>query len=45
VNASTGRVNEVLTTLPGSDKVNMGDLRIDHDFNDANRIYGSITFR
>ena len=40
VNPATGRLNYYSATLPGSDKVQMGDLRIDHDFNDKNRIYG-----
>lgn len=40
VNAKTGTLNAYSTTLPGSDKTQMGDLRIDHDFNSSNRLYG-----
>ena len=40
VNAKTGTLNNYSQTLPGSDKTQLGDLRIDHDFNDSNRIYG-----
>jgi Carboxypeptidase regulatory-like domain len=40
VNPLTGLIKDYSTTLPGSDKVYMGDLRIDHDFNDRNRVYG-----
>jgi hypothetical protein len=39
INAATGLLNAYSTTLPGSDITHMGDLRIDHDFNDSNRIY------
>jgi hypothetical protein len=40
INGETGLLNGWTTTLPGSDITHMGDLRIDHDFNDSNRIYG-----
>ena len=40
INATSGLLNGHSTTLPGSDKTQMGDLRIDHDFNESNRVYG-----
>jgi hypothetical protein len=40
INGETGLLNGWTTTLPGSDITHMGDLRIDHDFNDSNRVYG-----
>ena len=40
VNAKTGTLNNYSQTLPGSDKTQLGDLRIDHDFNASNRLYG-----
>ncbi len=40
VNPVTGTITSYSTTLPGSDKTQLGDLRIDHDFNNSNRIYG-----
>jgi hypothetical protein len=36
----TGRIPLFSTTETGANKQHMGDLRIDHNFNDANRIYG-----
>ena len=35
-----GVLSKYLNSYPGTDIQHMGDLRIDHDFNDANRIYG-----
>jgi hypothetical protein len=40
VNPVTGTINSYSTTLPGFDRTQMGDLRIDHDFNSSNRLYG-----
>jgi hypothetical protein len=40
VNAVNGTLNSYSQTLPGFDRTQMGDLRIDHDFNSSNRIYG-----
>jgi hypothetical protein len=37
---SAGLLSSYRNSYPGSDKQHMGDLRIDHDFNDRNRIYG-----
>ena len=34
------RVQTIPRHLTGSNSQNMGDLRIDHDFNDSNRLYG-----
>ena len=36
----TGRIPSYSTSAKGTNSQNMGDLRIDHDFNEANRIYG-----
>jgi hypothetical protein len=35
-----GRYTSCTNTYPGGDKVRLGDLRIDHDFSDSNRLYG-----
>ncbi|MGA2634978.1 MAG: hypothetical protein ABSF16_12135 [Terracidiphilus sp.] len=40
VNPVTGTITSYSQTLPGSDKTQLGDLRIDHDFNASNRLYG-----
>jgi hypothetical protein len=40
VNPLTGLLSDYSTTLPGSQTVELGDLRIDHDFNERNRLYG-----
>ena len=40
VNPVNGQLYSYSETLPGFDRTQMGDLRIDHDFNDSNRIYG-----
>lgn len=39
-NPSSGRIPLYSTTQTSSTKQELGDLRIDHNFNDANRIYG-----
>lgn len=40
INPSTGLIPSYSTSVKGTNSQNMGDLRIDHDFNDANRLYG-----
>jgi hypothetical protein len=40
VNPATGAVSGFTTTAPARSGQKMGDLRIDHDFNDSNRIWG-----
>jgi hypothetical protein len=40
INPSTGLIPSYSTSVKGANSQNMGDLRIDHDFNDANRLYG-----
>ena len=37
---SHGLLSSYSNSYPGTDKQQMGDLRIDHDFNEANRVYG-----
>jgi hypothetical protein len=37
---ATGRVIGFQTSIPGRSGQNLGDLRIDHDFSDSNRLYG-----
>lgn len=37
---SLGRVVGYQTSVPGASGQNLGDLRIDHDFSDKNRLYG-----
>jgi hypothetical protein len=37
---ATGRVIGYQTSIPGRSGQNLGDLRIDHDFSDNNRLYG-----
>lgn len=37
---ATGRVVGYQTSIPAHSGSNLGDLRIDHDFSDANRLYG-----
>jgi hypothetical protein len=37
---ATGRVIGYQNSLPGRSGQNLGDLRIDHDFSDNNRLYG-----
>lgn len=39
-NPATGRLPLYSTTETGFDRQHMGDLRIDHNFNDNNRVYG-----
>jgi Carboxypeptidase regulatory-like domain len=40
INPQTGLIPNYSTSVKGTNSQNMGDLRIDHDFNDANRVYG-----
>ena len=40
INPMTGLIPSYSTSVKGTNSQNMGDLRIDHDFNDANRLYG-----
>jgi hypothetical protein len=40
INPGTGLIPSYSTTVKGTNSQNMGDLRIDHDFNEANRLYG-----
>jgi hypothetical protein len=40
INATNGRVDGYSTSVPARSGSRMGDLRIDHDFNDANRLFG-----
>ncbi len=40
INSTTGRVNGYSTSVPARGGMRMGDLRIDHDFNDSNRLFG-----
>lgn len=37
---ATGRVIGYQTAIPAHSSQNLGDLRIDHDFSDSNRLYG-----
>jgi hypothetical protein len=37
---ATGRVIGYQTSIPAHSGQNLGDLRVDHDFSDSNRIYG-----
>lgn len=37
---ATGRVIGYQTSIPAHSGQNLGDLRVDHDFSDANRLYG-----
>jgi hypothetical protein len=37
---ATGRVIGYQTSIPAHSGANLGDLRIDHDFSDSNRLYG-----
>lgn len=40
IDPATGRVIGYQTSIPGRSGQNLADLRIDHDFSDANRLYG-----
>jgi hypothetical protein len=40
INPATGLIPSYSTSVKGTNSQNMGDLRIDHDFNDANRLSG-----
>ena len=40
IDPATGRVVGYQTSIPAHSGQNLADLRIDHDFSDANRIYG-----
>jgi Carboxypeptidase regulatory-like domain len=40
INPVNGLIPSYSTSVKGTNSQNMGDLRIDHDFNDANRLYG-----
>jgi Carboxypeptidase regulatory-like domain len=40
INPSNGRIPSYSNSVPGHASQDMGTLRIDHDFNDANHIYG-----
>jgi hypothetical protein len=40
ISASTGRIPLYSTSVPGRSGQDMGTLRIDHDFSEANRVYG-----
>ena len=40
INSTTGTVDGYTTTVPARGSQRMGDLRIDHDFNNSNRITG-----
>lgn len=40
INALNGRIPNYSTSVKGTNGQNMGDLRIDHDFNESNRLYG-----
>lgn len=40
INPSTGAVSGYSTSVPGTNNQKMGDLRIDHVFNESNRITG-----
>lgn len=40
VNASNGRLTNYFSELPGTSDRNLGTFRVDHDFNESNRIYG-----
>ena len=40
INKSNGRVPFYATSIPGRGNQDMASLRVDHDFNDANHLYG-----
>lgn len=40
INSSNGSIANYSTSEKGSNGQHLGDLRIDHDFNDANRLFG-----
>lgn len=40
INASNGRLPAFYTNAPGRNDRNLGTLRVDHDFNERDRIYG-----
>jgi hypothetical protein len=40
ISASTGRIPLYSTSVPGQSSQDTGTLRIDHDFSEANRLYG-----
>ena len=40
INSATGQVPGFSTSIPGRSNQDMGTVRVDHDFNDANRLYG-----
>ena len=40
INPANGRIPSYSQSIPGQANQNMGTLRIDHDFNDANHLYG-----
>ena len=40
INPINGRIPSYSTSVKGSNGQNLGDLRIDHDFNDSNRLFG-----
>jgi hypothetical protein len=39
ITAANGRIPNYSTSVKGTNGQNMGDMRIDHDFNDSNRIF------
>lgn len=39
INAANGRLTEFSTNLPGTSVRNLGTVRVDHDFREADRIY------
>src|SRR5665213_3993424 len=40
INPANGRIPSYSTSIPGRSGQDMGTMRIDHDFNDSNRVYG-----
>jgi len=40
INPSNGRIPSYSSSIPGRSGQDMGTMRIDHDFNDSNRVYG-----
>ena len=40
ITASNGRLTDWATNLPGTQRRDLGTVRVDHDFNDRDRMYG-----
>lgn len=40
INASNGRLIEYFTNLPGTQRRDLGTMRVDHDFSERDRLYG-----